>query len=58
MFKLIHLIDIALLIFNIKLADPTIFLLNWIKILNCCNILNWLIFLVNWVEAFESISNL
>lgn len=46
-FKLTNLINIILIILNIKLVDLIIFLLSWIKILNCCNNLNWLISLIN-----------
>lgn len=55
--KLTNSIDIALLIPNIKLADPSIFLSSWTKISSYCNALSWPMPLVDRVETFESISN-
>ena len=55
--KLIDPIDVILLILNIKLADPAIFLLSWIVISSCYNTLSWFILLFDQVEALKSISN-
>ena len=38
---------------NRKLINLAIFLLNYIEILSCCNIFNWLILLFNQVEVSE-----
>lgn len=56
MSKLIDPIDVIFTILNVKLADPAMFLSSWAKMLSCCNTLNWLILLVDWVEALELIN--
>ena len=58
MFRLTDPINAVLPIPNLKLVNLTVFLSSWIKISNYCNITIWLMPLVNWVEAFELISNL
>lgn len=56
MSRLIDLMNIAFLILNIKLAGPAIFLLNWLKLLNCSNAFSWPISFIDQVEVFESMS--
>ena len=50
-------IDAVLLIPNVKLVDPAVFLLSWTEISSCCNAFNWPLLFINWVEALKSINN-
>lgn len=58
MSRLIDLIDTALPIPNIKLADQAIFSLSQIEVSSCYNSFNWSMPPVDWVKTLESINNL
>lgn len=55
--KLTDLINVALFISNIKLAELAVFLLSWIEVSSCCNTFNWPMPPVNRVEVSELINN-
>ena len=57
-FRLIDSIDPVLPMPKMKLADPAVLISNLIVLSSFCKVFNWLIFSVDRVAVFESISNL
>lgn len=55
--RLTDLIDVVLLISNVKLANLAVFLSSWKRISSYYNALNWPMSFVDQVETSESINN-
>ena len=51
------LINIVFPISNVKLVDPAVFLLSWIKLLSCSNAFSWPMPPVDRFEVPKLISN-